>query len=759
MDGNKGDPSDPPPGTSGGTGHNTNVRGDGTREPLPPTEESPAEGTTGISLDMLRSAFRLVGGGDASAPPLTDEDGVSIRSQPQFELLVGELMSNIGEMDRRRAAAREGMSSSREGGVTRDDAGTDPPAASSAAGVPDPRTAVSSLGLAGIPLTVPEVKRELRLVHQSGNPRKFKHLLEHYFPIKEDQKKVYKEITGDDKRVDIIHRPPAGGHGSLFNPQNEESRLFNPSSHFALERAIQSGFANTRTGAPVGDLRYLAKQKEEDANVDVPLNPEDGGTSYTFTMMRKIFDPTRDASFEERMADVQNAFSESVCENMIKAAAAADSEQYESNHNTAITIPCPVLRDNHDKNGDVDGGTLKTLEAIYHRKNFSGQNDTDIRAEDFFRKMYNFLNHRYNTNAAYLIMQVACVGAASDHVYRCEGMNLGFVYMWDSMTKMYMTATDPDVAEKALIDLRSKRPRNVAKYLRYLWQLCREAAYSKPPEMRPSAEINRFRDEADRMVKRFYPFVHKAITQRDKKMSIPWQKERDRLVAQNRCPDTYATVHYHPLASYIITIIDEVGDLSAANPKKEQEERSDKKGKKKGKSASVAKVSLENPYDISKSAAGAPQNVADAVQRYLDETASDDGTVSSETGSESDIESEDAEGTDFDLLDVEELRAKPHDFKHLPTGAKPKREDGKERKGKSRDANESRVCILCSSPFHSYPYCPTYPDMTPVGTRCTQNPRCLLFHSGPCKYDEALKAIAERAAKKKEREAAKQKPN
>ena len=726
MEGKKDGGTDPP--QVGGTGQSTSAGGGGDRVGL-------SDST--FTLDDLTTALSRVN--NPSAPPV-EGDG-------RLDALVGELSSHISRISQNAqtvasASDASAPSASKEYRIVIAPDGT------AETGV---LQTAAALTVPGIRAKEEDIMKFLKIKYQSGSKNEFRTLLRHYYPLESDYDARYKEITGEERKQQSIRRPPAGGHGSLFEPQDEQMRVLDSSSRFALERAIQDGFVNTRTGAPVGDLKFLEKQRSDNASNSVPLNPEDFGVSYTFTMMRDIFDPKVDTPLQERFEKVQTAFSPSVCEDMVRGLARAQSDQYEPSHNTADTIPCPSLKADWDKSGDVDPNTLKTLEAIYHRKSFSGEVGNDIEPDIFFRKMYNFLNGRFNNSAAYMIMSVACTGRAQRHIARCEGMNLGFLYMWDTMTKLYMATTDPDAAEKIIIEMRSHRPRNVAKYLCKLWKQCKEAAYAKPPELRPSAEINRFRDEADRMVKKYYPFVHKAITQRDKRMSIPWKKERDRLISQGRCPDANSTIKYHPLASYFIYCVEEIGDLAANNPKREMDDKSDKKDRKRAKkSASVANIDLDSPPTLPKSSAAGSQSVLDSVHKLLEDASSSDDAMYSE--SEADPGSDNEGSVSSDVVDLEALKVKPANFQHLPTGAEPRRDDRKG-KGKAKVPGDARVCLLCGGP-HQYGYCPTYRDCTPVRTRCTQNPKCGLFHPGPCKYEEAQKAIAEREARKKEREAA-----
>ena len=741
-----------PPG-DGGTGQGASGGGNGSRDQLSDSDQSRTSTHT-FTADDLSAAFSQMR--NPSAPPLEGNSAVG--------RLVGELAGFRAQIEaanaaRDAAAAEAAAAAARAAELT---AAGGPSAPNAGEEQEEPGTIHAGALL--VPMrpragaSDEEVTRWFKLKYQMGSKNDFKVLLRHYFPLDDEYEAKYKEITGEDKRVPLARRPPAGGYGSLFHPQNEHDRVLNPSSRFSLERAVQDGFVNTRTGAPVGDLRYLEKQLKDQISSEVPLNPEDYGVSYMFTMLRDIWDPNKDVSPEERMRNMQKAFSEKRMEQMIKGVNRAQSEEWESNHNTADTVPCPLLKPNTDKSGEIDGNTLKTLEAIYSRSKFSGDvGKDDIAPEVYFRKMHNFLNGKFNSNAAYLIMSVSTTGRAANHIARCEGINIGFQHCWDSMAKLFLGSSDPDAAERIIIDMRSHRPRNVSKYLCKLWRHCKEAAYAKPPEMRPSAEINRFRDEAERMIKKYYPFVHKSINLRDKRMSVPWQTERTRLIEQGKCPDTYSTVPYHPLASYLIYAVEEIGDLAANNPKRESDDKPDRKAKraKKG-AASVAGIGLDDPPSAPQSLGGS-QSVLGAAQQLLQAESSSDDAMYSRSEADSDSDDDNSVGSDYVDLAALGAAAKKPNFQHLPTGAEPRRDDRKDKKNKVKGRGGPRVCLLCGGP-HEYEFCPTYKDasgvaLTPVTTRCT-NPKCQLFHPGPCKYDEAQRAIAERAAKKKEREAA-----
>ena len=490
--------------TQGGTRRREGV-GDGEQSiqdpPAPAGTTSPSAPTDSnlhqISIADLNAAFNTFSQAVASTAP-TSVGRQGATDTPSIEDLEEKMRILARNLEKKKGT---GVAKTNPGGVVTTTSTASAPAAVAGAeggdghGIPPPpelivvTTSEPTFPRPREPPPDDETIKMLRLKHQNGPANEFDIILKHYYPLASERKAVYKKITGEEKASLVPeHHPPAGGHGALFYPQHEQFQLFDPSSKFSLDRAIQTGFVNTRTGAPAGDLRYLAAMRETDSEAgSIPLNPEDGGISFMFGNMRQIFDINRDIPMEARMAEVQTVFSEKNCENLIRGISRAQADHYEGSHSAADTIPCPVLLDVNNSKGNLDGSTLRTVEAVFHRKTFNGEPDGDIRSEDFFRKMYSFLHHRYHSTAAYLIMSVICVGEASKHIRRCEGMNLGFLYMWESMCKLYMSQTNPDAADRALVDMRAKRPRNVAKFLRKLWQYSKEAAYSKPPEMRPSA--------------------------------------------------------------------------------------------------------------------------------------------------------------------------------------------------------------------------------------------------------------------------------
>ena len=591
-------------------------------------------------------------------------------------------------------------------------------------------------------------------VREELGPSLFADSLIWAFPNKAERDIVRKRFP---KTID--HVLPAGGYGSAFAPSGQQP--IDQSERYKFERHIRDSFAVSRTGQALGDLRYLQMKKDrEAASGGASASLPQGGTAG----LRYMFEKLRTAKIDPETNCIQGAdeiFGPLQCDQLMAIQQKAGADAVEASHLMSEIIPCPGLKRADDMSGNANGTHLKSVQTILQNRKFSGKKESQhskkedyISSSDFFRSMREFIDNDFNPKAAYMLLKSATTGKPYKLLNSCESSQTGFPHAWDSLMHFFISERNPDEAEQRIIDLRSERPTDIKQRILDLTDLCDVAAYSQAPENRHSYSQFKFREEADKLIRTYYPFTHKAITLRDTHLGNLWKTEREGLLRRGENPDL-CTTHYHPLWTYQQIIVEEIGDLQALEITKKL--RVDRKGGKR----TVQVISADQPSAPSKM----DPKIADAISSFMQqrdrshELPQESSSMDTDSDPGSEDESGEEEGGESDSApaeyDTHAMATKPF-FRHTPkvAGVKPKAKDGGAKpKGRDRDANKSRVCILCSGP-HSYTYCDIYPNQDPVNERCTRA-ECGLFHPPPCLYHEAVKKIKEKALKKAERERAK----
>ena len=544
-------------------------------------------------------------------------------------------------------------------------------------------------------------------------------------------------VVGDHAdHVDKGKSLPAGGHGHLFDP-NSNRPSSDPNGQYALDQAIQSGFSVTSTGEPVSDLRYLSSKTDGSDDRRDPASNITGsmaGMNHVFKQMRTIAldDNLDDASWRRAIAE---AFSSEKLEDLAIQVGAAEAMNDGSiqSFGKRQAIPCPKLLPEGGSRGKAENKDITILSTYLESKKFSGESNSPVSSMDFFTDVRSFLDGKFTPSSAYFILKSVTKGKAREEVTQCERMNAGFLYCWESITTMFTNNADPDEAEKKLINMRSERPTDVRDFLMRMKSLSSIAALSKTPEVRPYTEISRFREEAERMLRNFYPYCYKPVYARELPLRKRWITIRDQMVRRGENPDN-CTVPYHPMVTLQRYIIEEVGDLVALDLKH-----------------------IKRPREVHQLSADlAEEDHAPDLHHLGSGDAEDHGQGAfSDPG----FGGDDASGENHDgSAEVTAVAMKPRFF-NQPNGgaarpAAPGAAGGAKLLLKNEDPDKFRLCVLCTQ-AHQWPFCDIYRNMRPSNERC-KVPQCQMWHPGTCKYAEAMKLKQEKAARAKARQDKKQ---
>ena len=532
---------------------------------------------------------------------------------------------------------------------------------------------------------------------------------------------------------------PAGGHGTLFGPDGD-SPARDMSQNFAFEQTLQNAFSVSKTGEPLGDLEYrLSKRLDQDKYCDQHLSGPMAGLAHVFKDLREIATDASKPTAEVKLAAMAEAFSQDRLEKLVAKISMAESEgecEVQSFSKQQV-VPCPQLLADNDPRGIADGNKIKTVTTLLNNKRFSGGPKSDIDSLEYFRDMRQFLEGNYNPTGAYLVLKATTEGNARSMICTYEQLRAGFEFTWNNATSFFITHSDPDSAERKILDMRHERPVDIKEYVMRLLELCNTASFSQSPELRPPYIIKKFRQEMETMLGTFYPYCYKSIYARESKLRNRWMNCRKQLIARGKNPDLNQ-VGYHPLLTLQKIVVDGVGSLTALTP---------------DKPIRAAKVHEAQLYGHSDVPGMDPHMDHGNFAQYLMENDIPEHSVPFG------VETDDAEPTPDEVFAM--VRGDPPKprFADRPTGAGPRpgfpaRPAGRGFPPKKPESTtEPRICLLCGQTTHTYEFCDVYKGAKPITERCVNSP-CRMWHPvGPCKFQEGLDKAKEKLARTKARQA------
>ena len=448
------------------------------------------------------------------------------------------------------------------------------------------------------------------------------------------QQEVQKRNIKENKGL-----PPLGGHGNYLDPQEQlEDPEFDLQQKFDTE--LRYTWILDRNGKP-----YHKNPAPSDGRCDYTTGHEKG----LALMMEDIANTCGDPEIPDSMKFKALA---------IKMSGQGRARILEETRNTDLrleeemsqqaSIPPPHLLHNADKTACMNDKTMREVNNRLSNKQFNGYG-SDITCRSYLNKMRDLLHGKFNSDAAYQIMQSTTKG--KPHQFLIDAIEFGssFHFVWKSFCKHFMLKENPEEAMQKLLYLRQERPVDLSSRIIKMQEIATVAAFDAPAASRHVRNIEILRGEMQSMLNKWFPNHQRAIMLAEKKKRANWLAERDHLRRLYGNPDNFSQKSdYHPwftLHDLCLSVLENIIPEERARGFVTRRHMSDKDKGKIKKRADIFQVGTTNKRVRSGSNEIVPshlgphyENIGDYAESLIDEGFDPD--VDSEGESDSDLEQE-----------------------------------------------------------------------------------------------------------------------
>ena len=333
-----------------------------------------------------------------------------------------------------------------------------------------------------------------------------------------------------------------------------------------------------------------------------------------------------------------------------------------------------------------------------------GRPTDNVNALEFFAAVHGVIDGRLKPDAAITLLKTCTQGSIRNTIVDFP-QGTGFAHVWRSLCSWYHQKNDFLALEQTRLNLKSKKPTNIAHTIRRLLSVNKLCVLAFPESTRKVSLINNMRSDLEYLVRTWFPTDIEPIMLPEARARQSWSDERQSCRLQGKNPDEIAT-SYHPIFTLAELIVGRLEMVygNAVMQKTQDAPRKAEPARGRARGFHVDEVAQEsNLHDAGVAAFG--DEVQEPANHNPGGSHHDDHDNGPHTGAE--------ESTDVTAFGTNPgnpaTKAAPKAKRTLPVYV---------------------ICPLCLTIGHIYSACTTYVNEKPGTRRCES---CRGFHVSKCR--------------------------